>query len=95
MAAKSLPKNILEDLITYKLDDLIDSTGVCKCDRCRNDIIAIALNKLPSRYVSSAGGDIMARIQSMDDQMQANITTTILKAIDVVKTKPHHERGEY
>ncbi len=95
MAAKKLPKNILEDLITYKLDELIDATGVCKCDRCRTDIIAISLNKLPSRYVSSPGGDIMARIQSMDDQMQANITSTILKAIEVVKKKPHHERGEY
>lgn len=93
--ARKLPKNIIEDLIVYKLDELIDATGVCKCDRCRSDIIAIALNKLPSRYVSSSGGDIMARIQSMDDQMQANITTAILKAIDMVKDKPHHKRGEY
>lgn len=95
MAARKLPKNILEDLIVYKLDELIDTTGVCKCDRCRNDIIAISLNKLPSRYVSSSGGDIMARMQSMDDQMQANITASILKAIEVVKSKPHHERGDY
>ncbi len=95
MSAKKLPKNIIEDLIIYKLDDLIQSTGVCSCDRCRADIIAIALNKLPSRYVTSAGGDIMARMQSMDDQTQANITTAILKAIEQVKKKPHHDRGDY
>lgn len=95
MAARKLPKNILEDLIAYKLDELIEATDVCNCERCRNDILAIALNKLPSRYVSSSGGDIMARMQSMDDQMQANITTAIIKAIEVVKLKPHHQRGEY
>jgi competence protein ComFB len=95
MAAKKLPKNIIEDLITYKLDELIEETDVCKCERCRTDIIAIALNKLPSRYVNSSGGDIMARMQALDDQMQANITTAILKAIEMVKKKPHHERGEY
>ncbi len=95
MALRKLPKNILEDLIIYKLDELIEATDVCKCDRCRSDIIAIALNKLPSRYVSSSGGDIMARMQAMDDQMQANITTAILKAIEQVKKKPHHTRGEY
>ena len=95
MATRKLPKNILEDLIIYKLDELIEATDVCTCDRCRTDIIAIALNKLPSRYVNSSGGDIMARMHAMDDQMQANITTAILKAIEMVKKKPHHERGEY
>lgn len=95
MSQNKIPKNILEDLITYKLDELIKETDVCDCERCRTDIIAIALNKLPSRYVTSSSGDIMARMQSMDDQMQANITTAILKAIDSVKKTPHHKRGNF
>lgn len=95
MADKSTPKNVLEDLVTYKLDELMQATDMCTCDRCRADVLAIVLNKLPSRYVSSNNGDIYARFQSLDFQMQANITTAILNAIDVVKKTPHHERSKF
>lgn len=95
MADKSTPKNVLEDLVTYKLDELMKTTSMCTCERCRADVLAIVLNKLPSRYVSSNNGDIYARFQSLDYQMQANITTAILKAIEVVKKIPHHERSKF
>ncbi len=95
MTNKSTPKNILEDLVTYKLDELMQAADMCSCDRCRADVLAFALNKLPSRYVSSNNGDIYARFQSLDFQMQANITTAILNAIEVVKKTPHHERGQF
>lgn len=95
MTNKSTPKNILEDLVTYRLDELMQAADMCTCDRCRADVLAFALNKLPSRYVSSNNGDIYARFQSLDFQMQANITTAILNAIDVVKKTPHHERGQF
>jgi competence protein ComFB len=95
MADKSMPKNILEDLVIHRMDELIKEADMCTCDRCRSDVLALVLNKLPSRYVVSNSGSVYAQFQTNDLQTQANITTAILKAIEVVKKTPHHERNQF
>ena len=91
MSDKVVPKNVLEELVSYKLDELIKITYCCNCDRCRADVLAMALNKLPSRYVVSSSGDIYTRFQALSPQMQANITTVLINAIEVVKKAPRHD----
>ena len=89
-----VPKNVLEELLSFRLNELIGTTDSCDCEQCRADILAMALNKLPSRYVVSATGDIFSRFQALSPQMQANITTTLLNAIDVVKKAPRHKKAD-
>ncbi len=40
--------NITERLIINKLDEIWNTLNNCKCDRCRNDIIALTLNQVGS-----------------------------------------------
>ncbi len=88
--ANFVPKNIMEDLVEFKLGDLIRCSGMCCCERCRADVKALALNKLPPRYVVSVGGDVYSHFAAMNVQTQVNITSAVAAAIRVVRKNPHH-----
>jgi competence protein ComFB len=88
--AKFIPKNIMEDLVDVKLNVLIQSAGMCCCERCRADVKALALNNLPPRYVVSVGGNIHSHFQAMNVQIQVNITAAVARAIRIVRNSPHH-----
>jgi len=84
------PKNIMEDLVENRLGDLMRSADMCCCERCRADVKALALNKLPPRYAVSAGGEVYSHFQELCTQSQVNITAAIMAAIQVVRQNPHH-----
>ncbi len=48
--------NMMEETVLTKIDQLWQTTDFCKCDQCRIDIAAFALNRLPPRYVHSLAG---------------------------------------
>ena len=85
------PKNSMEDLVENRLGDLMRSADMCCCERCRADTKALALNKLPPRYVVSVGGEVYSRFQELSTQNQVNITAAIMAAIRVVRQHPHHD----
>ena len=43
--------NLMEELVINKLDSTLDRFNCCKCDKCKKDIAALALNRLKPRYV--------------------------------------------
>lgn len=88
--AELSPKNIMEDLVEGKLNELMRAANMCCCERCRADVKALALNNLPPRYVVSVGGDVYSHFQALNMQSQVNITTAIVAAIRVVRDSPHH-----
>ncbi len=42
-----LYKNVMEDLVEFRFDEIQSTLDCCTCEHCRNDIIAYALNLLP------------------------------------------------
>jgi competence protein ComFB len=82
--------NAMEAMVFAYLDKLIETSSLCKCEQCRLDIAAIALNNLPTQYVVTAKGQLFAKIAHMGQQHQTDVTTKILEAIDVVSQKPRH-----
>lgn len=91
MPDKNVPKNILEEIVAYKVDELMGISDMCRCERCRADVLAYVLNKLPSQYVVSLSGGIYSHFHALDTQAQANITTAVLNAIKKVREAPHHD----
>jgi len=79
----------MEELVEHILDDIISvyNKNIC-CDKCRQDIISISLNNLPPMYYSTK--ETYHKIKSLDPQLQAKITTEIIKAMDLVKKNPRH-----
>lgn len=88
---KILSKNIMEDLVDTRMDELLRTTDCCTCEQCRADIRTFSLNMLPPKYVVSTSGNVYVRYQSLEPQLQTDITTAILSAIEVVKNNPHHD----
>ena len=83
-------KNLTEDLIDIHLNSCLNSTDICRCERCLADIRALALNALPSHYVVTELGDAYVRLEAMAIQAQADIITAIMQAINLVKENPRH-----
>ena len=87
---KIVSKNVMEDLVDFRLDSLIKSMGMCDCPVCKADVRAIALNNLPPRYVVSLSGEIFVHVNSVRSQSQTDIIQAITAAIMQVKKFPRH-----
>ena len=55
--------NLMEETVLEKIDQLWPNTEYCKCERCRMDIAAYALNRLPAQYVQSLKEKVYYRFQ--------------------------------
>ena len=83
--------NLMEEQVAHKMDSIMRRyPKCCQCDQCRRDIMAIALNHLKPRYVSTERGGAIARTDSMDFQHAVKIIEEIVKAIELVQEKPRH-----
>ncbi len=88
-------KNYMEDLVFQRLDRVISTNPkVCKCEKCRYDIAALALNFLPPRYIVTDKGETYARAKSLEQQFNVDIITAITHAIKIVNSQPHHGETE-
>jgi len=85
-------KNYMEDAIRSTLDELLEkrTTDVCKCSRCRLDMIAYALNHLPPKYVVTDKGHTFTRVAEMQQQFGTDIVVALSKSIKQVAKNPRH-----
>jgi competence protein ComFB len=84
-------KNYMEDLVWEQLDSVLDSEpDICRCERCRYDIVSLALNLLPARYVVTVQGEVYTRVKSLEMQFVIDIISAISRAMIIVKAKPRH-----
>jgi len=84
-------KNYMEDMVKAKLPQVLAQMDVCDCERCRLDILAYVLNKMPPKYVVSAKGTMYAKLALLQSQFDVDITTHISFAATMVKENPRHE----
>ncbi|MGH4118139.1 late competence development ComFB family protein [Clostridium sp.] len=85
-------KNYSETEVSKRLSEILKGyDNICKCEKCKLDITAIALNSLDTRYIVSEQGEIYAKaFAEVDKQEKINVTTAITKAIEIVAGNPKH-----
>ncbi len=83
-------KNLMEDAVLQILDETLDKKNTCSCEQCRMDIAAIALNKLPPRYVVTSKGASYGRTDLLELQKYIDVVGAITQAIRLVKEHPRH-----
>lgn len=84
--------NYMEEVVERNLDTIMAKfPHCCKCEECRRDIAALALNNLPPRYISSFKGDIFARVNEMEVQHLVEVIQQIAQAIKIVTAHPRHK----
>lgn len=85
-------KNYMEDAVRNSLDELMERrSNVCRCSRCKLDIIAYALNHLPPKYVVTDKGHTFTRVAEMTQQFGTDLVVALSKAIKHVNRNPRHE----
>lgn len=80
----------MEHLLEELLDERKDQLDCCTCETCRNDIIALALNRLPPRYVCTPEGEMITKLDQIGPQNKADAMAALAQAVKMVKAEPHH-----
>lgn len=83
-------KNEMEQIVEKKLDEIYNTLDCCQCDKCRDDIVAYALNKLPTKYRVALKGE-KPKTFILNPQLDAEIEDAIISGIMIVKTNPRHK----
>lgn len=83
--------NIMEGIVADKLEEMLKSENCCKCGRCVEDMTALALNKLPAKYVSTHNGELFTKLDSLVRQNGVDINIAVAEAIYCVSRSPSHE----
>ncbi len=80
--------NLNEDAVAGAIERILNGDdGVCKCRMCLEDIFALALNKLPAKYVQSYYPT--RDITELLDHEQ--IEKAVKAAVKKVAKSPHHD----
>ena len=81
----------MEDIVEEVLEHtLLRRKDACKCRKCKLDIMALALNRLPPKYVVTQKGRVYTKLQGTDLQFKADVIREIVRAIGQIKNNPQH-----
>ena len=83
-------KNYMEEAVQEKLPTIIKQMGLCDCSRCKYDMMAYVLNKLPPKYVVTNKGSLFAKLDIIQSQMDTDILSHLVQAAKIVKDRPNH-----
>ena len=86
--------NVTQALVEDKADKYIKMFGLCGCNRCRIDVIALALSNLPAKYVVAKPHELIPRLSMYEQKYNAAVVTQVMGACRKVLDRPHHEREE-
>lgn len=86
-----LLKNYMEEIVFNHMDDILKDVDMCKCDTCRLDIAAKALNQLPPKYFVSKKGEVYSKINNLKIQFEVDVISAITRAAELVRKNPRHD----
>ena len=86
--------NVTEEIVRGLVGFLLHGTGYqtfCRCNQCQMDIIAVALNALPPKYVTSNESRDAAFAQLNTPENIREVNKQIIHAIHMVGKYPRHK----
>lgn len=88
--------NVMEQILRrHNLEKQMQKYGVCMCSRCRADVLALALTRLPAKYVVVDESSVAPIIGYYENKYKVNILTQAIRACMDVKEHPRHKEGEH
>ena len=89
MNEKDRPFNLVKEIAEELLPSVLHKMDIEDTPDNREDILALALNKLPTKYVTSGGGKMYAQmIENYKVQYETDVLSSLTRAAMTVKTKP-------
>ena len=84
--------NIMQLLAEEKADKYIKMFGLCDCKRCRQDVLALTLNEISTKYVVMPRAELTIRNDMYRSHYDGEITVQILRACQKVMENPRHQK---
>ena len=84
--------NIMQLLAEEKADKYIKMFGLCDCKRCRQDVLALTLNEISTKYVVMPRAELTIRNDMYRSHYDGEITVQILRACQKVMENPRHKK---
>lgn len=82
--------NVTEIIAVAKVAEVVSMMEACSCPKCVDDILAIALNSLPTRYVTTDVGKQFIQLNSYRKQFETDVVSALIKACQIVNESPRH-----
>lgn len=82
--------NVLEEVVKLRADEFIEMFDVCKCPRCRADIVALTLNGLTPKYIVVDSSHVSPLLNFFSNHYKSAVTAQLSRACTIVKDNPHH-----
>lgn len=86
----ALYKNVMEDIVEQKYDEVKDALGCCTCEQCKSDLIAYVLNQLPPKYVMTQEGSLYTKLTLVRKQYQVDVISALTQAAEIIRQHPRH-----
>lgn len=87
--------NVMEQILEYtNLSKYMETYEVCRCSRCKADVKALILTRLPAKYVVVEENSVSPLIGYYESRYKVRIFTEIVKACMDVKGAPRHGSTE-
>jgi len=81
-------RNYTEEMVRAYVDQYLPKEDICDCKRCKLDIIAHMLNKLPPSYGITHRGYLFDKLKELDMQNRVTISDCFYTAVKAVKERP-------
>ncbi|MBE5847579.1 MAG: response regulator [Lachnospiraceae bacterium] len=82
--------NIMEDIVGREIEKHIETYGICKCRMCKRDLLAMSLNRIKPRYVSTEKGKLISEIEKKSNDNMPDIVRVIADCALTIKKNPRH-----
>jgi len=81
----------MEHLVEETVENYLkDKEDICKCLRCKMDIKAYALNKLPPHYIVSDRGYLHWEMDEMRTQFNVDVLKAVVEGVEKVSKNKRH-----
>ena len=85
--------NVMERLVDEKLERYVRMFHLCECPRCLADAKALALTRLPAKYVVLSASARVPMLSLYQAKFDSDVTTQIIYACKEVMERPRHAGG--
>jgi competence protein ComFB len=83
--------NLSEVLTKELLPSVMERMDVCTCPVCTGNVLALALNTLPTKYVTTDEGKQYTQLEVYKRQNELDVIAALTRACVRVKSSPRHE----
>lgn len=83
--------NITEHLVKEKAKEIMERLKVCTCPECTLDVLALTLNSLPNKFITTDAGRLHTQLEIFKKQYETDVVAALTKACVRVKASPRHE----